>query len=67
MNSRIENGSLLKVGEVAEILQLSARQILNLCKSTAHTPLPHLKINNRSLRFRRADLEVTFPLKTAHR
>jgi len=60
----MENVSLLKVGDVAEILQLSPRQVLNLCKSTATTPLPHLKINNRSLRFRRSDLDRWFEKNT---
>jgi predicted DNA-binding transcriptional regulator AlpA len=49
---------ILKVNDVAELLQLSARQILNLCKSDAHTPIPYVKINNRSLRFRRSDVDA---------
>ena len=49
---------ILKVKEVADLLQLSARQIMNLCKSDAHTPLPHIKVNGRSLRFRRADIDA---------
>ena len=49
---------ILKVNDVAELLQLSARQILNLCRSDAHTPIPHIKVNGRSLRFRRADIDA---------
>ena len=60
----MENAALLKVGEVAEILQLSTRQVLNLCKGTAHTPLPHLKINGRSLRFRTSDIDKWFAKNT---
>jgi len=49
---------ILKVKDVAELLQLSGRQILNLCKSDSHTPIPHVKINGRSLRFRRTDVDA---------
>ncbi len=60
----MENGSLLKVGEVAEVLQLSTRQVLNLCKLDSHTPIPHLKINGRSLRFRKSDIDKWFEKNT---
>ncbi len=60
----MENESLFKVGEVAEILQLSSRQVLNLCKLDSNTPLPHLKINGRSLRFRRSDIDKWFAKNT---
>jgi len=49
---------ILKVNDVAELLQLSTRAILNLCKRDSHTPIPHIRINGHSLRFRRADLEA---------
>jgi predicted DNA-binding transcriptional regulator AlpA len=49
---------ILKVKDVAEMLRLSTRQIHNLCKSDAHTPLPHIKVNGHSLRFRRADIDA---------
>ena len=51
---------ILKVKDVAEILQLSPRQVLNMCKSDTKTPLPHIKINGRGLRFRREDLQKWF-------
>ena len=44
----------LKVKEVAELLQLSPRQILNLCKEDANTPMPHLRVGRHSIRFRRS-------------
>jgi excisionase family DNA binding protein len=56
----MENVVLLKLGEVAEILQISTRQVLNLCKLEAKTPLPHMRVNGRSLRFRKSDLEKWF-------
>lgn len=52
--------SFLKVADVAELLQLSTRQILNLVKDDAHTPLPHIRVNGRSLRFRKSDVENWF-------
>ena len=60
----MEQGKFLKVGEVAEILQLSTRQVLNLCKVDSHTPLPHLKINGRSLRFSPSAIEKWFEKNT---
>ena len=48
----------LKVTDLAEMLQLSTRAILNLCKRDSHTPLPHIRINGRSLRFRRTDVDA---------
>ena len=51
---------ILKVADVAELLQLSPRQILNLAKEDAKTPLPYIKINGRSLRFRKSDVEAWF-------
>jgi excisionase family DNA binding protein len=56
----MEQGKFLKVKEVAELMQLSPRQVLNLCKEDAGAPIPHLKINGRSLRFRKSDLEAWF-------
>ena len=55
---------ILKVADVAELLQLSPRQILNLCKDDAHTPLPHIKVNGRSIRFRKSDLDAWFAKNT---
>ena len=49
---------LLKVKDVAEMLRMSQRQILNLCKEDAHTPMPHIRVNSHSLRFRRADVDA---------
>jgi excisionase family DNA binding protein len=49
---------ILKVNDVAELLQLTTWQVLNLCKVDAHTPLPHIRVNGRSLRFRRADVDA---------
>ena len=56
--------SFLKVNEVAAILQLSRRQVLNLCKDDAPTPLPHLKVNGRFLRFRMSDIQAWFEKNT---
>jgi predicted DNA-binding transcriptional regulator AlpA len=49
---------ILKVNDVAELLQLSHRQVLDLCKSDAPKPMPHIKVNARSLRFRRSDIDA---------
>lgn len=55
------DNAFLKVADVAELLQLSPRQILNLCnKDKAHTPLPHMRVNGRSLRFRKSDVDAWF-------
>ena len=51
---------ILKVSDVAELLQMTPWQILKLCKSDAKTPIPHIRINGRSLRFRRSDVEAWF-------
>lgn len=56
--------SFLKVADVAELLQLSTRQILNLVKDDAHTPLPHIRVNGRSLRFRKSDIDAWFEKNT---
>ena len=48
----------LKVGDLAEMLQMSKRAIFNLCKSDSHTPIPHIRVNGHSLRFRRTDVEA---------
>lgn len=49
----------LKISDLAEMLQVSPRQVINLCK-TEDTPLPHVKINGRSLRFRKSDVDAWF-------
>jgi excisionase family DNA binding protein len=60
----MDNVSLLKISDVAEVLQISTRQVLNLCKPTAHTPLPHVRVNGRSIRFRPSDLDKWFTKHT---
>jgi predicted DNA-binding transcriptional regulator AlpA len=56
----MEQGKLLKVDDVAELMQLSPRQVLNLCKEDVGTPIPHIKVNGRSLRFRQSDIDAWF-------
>ena len=60
----MSENSFLKVKDVAELLQLSPRQILNLAKEDAKTPLPHIKVNGRSLRFRQSDINAWFEKNT---
>jgi excisionase family DNA binding protein len=55
--------TFLKVAEVAEIMQVSERQVLNMCKSEK-TPIPHIRVNGRAIRFRRADLDKWFEKNT---
>lgn len=49
----------LKINDLAEMLQVSPRQVINLCKAEG-TPIPHVKINGRSLRFRKSDVDAWF-------
>jgi predicted DNA-binding transcriptional regulator AlpA len=49
---------ILKLNDVAELLQLSPRQVMNMCKEDANTPIPHIKVNGRSLRFRASDVNA---------
>lgn len=49
----------LKVADLAEMLQVSPRQVIALCKSE-DTPLPHVRIAGRSPRFRRSDVDDWF-------
>lgn len=52
---------ILKVTDVAELLQLSPRQILNLCREDAKKPIPHIRVNGRGeVRFRRSDVNAWF-------
>ena len=51
---------ILKVKDVAELLQLSPRQVMNLCKTDSPNPLPHIQINGRALRFRKSDVDLWF-------
>lgn len=50
----------LTVKDVASLLHLSPRQILNLAKEDCPTPLPHIKVNGRALRFRLSDVNAWF-------
>lgn len=56
----MENNEILKVKEVAEMLQLSPSQVLNLIKDGAEAPMPHIRINGRSPRFRKSDVMAWF-------
>ena len=49
----------LKVEDLAEMLQVSPRQVIALCKSE-DSPLPHVRIGGRSPRFRKSDVDNWF-------
>ena len=49
---------ILKVADVAELLQVSPRQVQNMCKEDSNTPIPHIKVNGHQLRFRRSDVDA---------
>jgi len=55
---------ILKVDEAAELLQVSPKQLLNLCKDEEN-PLPHIRINGRSPRFRKSDIDRWFDKQLA--
>jgi excisionase family DNA binding protein len=55
----MQENMFLKVDQVAEILQVSPRQVLNMCKDEENK-IPHIRINGRSLRFRKSDLDRWF-------
>jgi predicted DNA-binding transcriptional regulator AlpA len=50
----------LKVKDLATMLQLTPVQVHNLCRSDSKTPLPFIRINGHSFRFRRSDVEAWF-------
>jgi len=55
---------ILNLKQVAELLQLSPRQVMNMCKGDSPNPLPHIQINGRALRFRKSDIDAWFAKNT---
>jgi excisionase family DNA binding protein len=54
----------IKVADVAKLLQMSPKQITNLCRENAVNRLPHMRPNGRTLRFKRSDIENWFSKNT---
>jgi len=55
----MQQPEILKLKDVAELLQLSPKQIISLCKAEENK-IPHVRIHGRNLRFRRSDIDTWF-------
>ena len=63
MYAATQQPEILKLKDVAELLQLSPKQVINLCKDSENK-IPHIRIYGRNLRFRRSDVDAWFTRQT---
>lgn len=56
MHSTELNSDLLTSDEAAQFLRLSKATLWDKCRST--NPIPHIRYNSRTFRFRKSDLEL---------
>lgn len=55
MHNLTDNSELLVSEEAARLLRLSKATLWEKCRS--QDPIPHIRLNSRTFRFRKSDLE----------